>query len=186
MRTYAKKKKKKKKEKEKEVLKSSLESSFLGFAYVEWQCRYFPEGAVTFYFLSRAGLTLGASSHIASSSCFLCYVSNSTRLSHMKPALVQDALVLVMTFQLVNFFQVSLDYAGFIGLVFFDDNPEGLCRPPGATGRRPCCYTGFGPFNIQPVVVVRGLKRLQAAALTNFVGCFLLALSYFFFLSCVR
>ena len=34
------------------------------------------------------------------------------------------------------------------------------------------------PFNIQPVVVVRGLKRQQAAALTNFVGCFLLALSF--------
>ena len=38
------------------------------------------------------------------------------------------------------------------------------------------------PLNIHPVVVVRGLKRQQAAALTNFVGCFLLALSYFFFL----
>ena len=35
------------------------------------------------------------------------------------------------------------------------------------------------PLNIQPVVVVRGLKRQQAAASTNFVGCFLLALSYF-------
>ena len=40
-----------------------------------------------------------------------------------------------------------------------------------------------GPANIQPVVVVRGLKRQQAAALTNFVGCFLLVLSNFFFLS---
>ena len=39
------------------------------------------------------------------------------------------------------------------------------------------------PLNIQPVVVVRGLKRQQAAALTNFVGCFLLALSYFCLLS---
>ena len=28
------------------------------------------------------------------------------------------------------------------------------------------------PLNIQPVVVVRGLKRQQVAALTNFVGCF--------------
>ena len=37
------------------------------------------------------------------------------------------------------------------------------------------------PLNIQPVVVVRGLKRQQVAALTNFVGCFFLALSYFFF-----
>ena len=44
------------------------------------------------------------------------------------------------------------------------------------------------PLNIQPVVVVRGLKRQQAAALTNFVGCFLLALFYFFFpsLFCLR
>ena len=41
----------------------------------------------------------------------------------------------------------------------------------------------MGPLNIQPVVVVRGLKRQQVAALTNFVGCFFLALSYFFFLS---
>ena len=40
------------------------------------------------------------------------------------------------------------------------------------------------PLNIQPIVVVRGLKRQQVAALTNFVGCFFfLALSYFFFLS---
>ena len=39
------------------------------------------------------------------------------------------------------------------------------------------------PLSIQPVVVVRGLKRQQAAALTNYVGCFLLTLSYFFFLS---
>ena len=39
----------------------------------------------------------------------------------------------------------------------------------------------INPF--QPVDVVRGLKRQQAAASTNFVGCFLLALSYFFFLS---
>ena len=38
-----------------------------------------------------------------------------------------------------------------------------------------------GPLNIQPVVVVRGLKRQQAGALTNFVGCFLLALFLFFF-----
>ena len=37
------------------------------------------------------------------------------------------------------------------------------------------------PLNIQPVVVVRGLKRHQAAALTNFVGCFLLALVSFLF-----
>ena len=35
------------------------------------------------------------------------------------------------------------------------------------------------PLNIQLVVVVRGLKKQQAAALTNFVGCFILALSYF-------
>ena len=35
------------------------------------------------------------------------------------------------------------------------------------------------PLNIQPVVVVRGLKRQQAVASTDFVGCFLLALSYF-------
>ena len=44
------------------------------------------------------------------------------------------------------------------------------------------------PLNIQPIVVVTGLKRQQAAALTNFVGCFLLALSYSFFLSffCLR
>ena len=36
------------------------------------------------------------------------------------------------------------------------------------------------PLNIQPVVVVRGLKRQQVAALTNFVGCFLsLSLSFF-------
>ena len=32
------------------------------------------------------------------------------------------------------------------------------------------------PLNIQPVVIVRGLKRKQAAALTNFVGCFLVTL----------
>ena len=38
------------------------------------------------------------------------------------------------------------------------------------------------PLNIQPVDVVRGLKRQQTAASTNFVGCFLLVLSYFFFL----
>ena len=45
----------------------------------------------------------------------------------------------------------------------------------------------LAPFNIQPVVVVKGLKRQQGAALTNFVGCFLLALSYFFYLSfCLR
>ena len=43
-------------------------------------------------------------------------------------------------------------------------------------------------LNIQPVVVVRGLKRQQAAALPNFVGCFLLPLLYFFFpsLFCLR
>ena len=40
----------------------------------------------------------------------------------------------------------------------------------------------FSPLSIQPVVVVSGLKRQQTAALTNFVGCFLLALSSFFFL----
>ena len=39
------------------------------------------------------------------------------------------------------------------------------------------------PLNIQPIVFVRGLKRQQVAALTNFVRCFFLALSYFFFLS---
>ena len=37
------------------------------------------------------------------------------------------------------------------------------------------------PLNIQTVDVLRGLKRQQTAASTNFVGCFLLALSYFFF-----
>ena len=37
------------------------------------------------------------------------------------------------------------------------------------------------PLNIQPVVVLRGLQRQQAAALTNYVGCFLLALFCFFF-----
>ena len=42
-------------------------------------------------------------------------------------------------------------------------------------------YTEVIPLNIQPVVVVRGLKRQQVAALTNFVGCFFfLALSSFF------
>ena len=30
----------------------------------------------------------------------------------------------------------------------------------------------LNPLNIQPVVVVRGLKRQQVAALTNLVGCF--------------
>ena len=35
------------------------------------------------------------------------------------------------------------------------------------------------PLNIQPIVVVSGLKRQQTAALTNFVGGFLLALSSF-------
>ena len=39
------------------------------------------------------------------------------------------------------------------------------------------------PLNIQPVDVVRGLKRQQTAASTNFVGCFLLALSFSFFSS---
>ena len=34
------------------------------------------------------------------------------------------------------------------------------------------------PLSIQPVVIVRGLKRQQAAALTNFVGCFIFALSF--------
>ena len=38
------------------------------------------------------------------------------------------------------------------------------------------------PLNIQPIVVLRGLKRHQADALTNFVGCFLLALSFPFYL----
>ena len=38
------------------------------------------------------------------------------------------------------------------------------------------------PLNIKPVDVVRGLKRQQFAASTNFVGRFLLDLSYFFFL----
>ena len=32
-----------------------------------------------------------------------------------------------------------------------------------------------------PFVVVKGLKRQQAAASTNFVGCFLVVLFYFFF-----
>ena len=35
------------------------------------------------------------------------------------------------------------------------------------------------PASLPPVVVVRRLKRQQAAAVTNFVGCFLLAQSYF-------
>ena len=35
------------------------------------------------------------------------------------------------------------------------------------------------PLNIQPVAVVRGLKRQEAAASASFVGCFLLALSDF-------
>ena len=36
------------------------------------------------------------------------------------------------------------------------------------------------PFYIQSVIIVRGLKRQQVAALTNFVGCFF-SCSYFFF-----
>ena len=40
----------------------------------------------------------------------------------------------------------------------------------------------MNPLNIQPVVVVRGLKWQLVAALTNFVGCFFSLLSYFFFL----
>ena len=40
---------------------------------------------------------------------------------------------------------------------------------------------GGAPFNIQPVVVVRGFKRQQVAALTNFVGCFFSLVSSFFF-----
>ena len=32
--------------------------------------------------------------------------------------------------------------------------------------------SGLDPLNIQPVFVVRGLKRQQVAALINFVGCF--------------
>ena len=36
------------------------------------------------------------------------------------------------------------------------------------------------PLNIQPIVIVRGIKRQQAVALTNFVGCFLLALLFLF------
>ena len=51
--------------------------------------------------------------------------------------------------------------------------------------RRPCPSPPMQdtppPPNIQPVVVVRGLKRQQVAALTNFVG-FFFSLSYFFFL----
>ena len=39
----------------------------------------------------------------------------------------------------------------------------------------------FPGHNIHPVVVVRGLKGQHATAPTNFVGYFLLALSYFFF-----
>ena len=38
------------------------------------------------------------------------------------------------------------------------------------------------PLNIQPVVVVRGLKRQQDAALTNFVRCFFLFYFISFFL----
>ena len=38
------------------------------------------------------------------------------------------------------------------------------------------------PLNIQPVVVVRGLKRRHDAALTNFVGCFFLLCLISFFL----
>ena len=37
------------------------------------------------------------------------------------------------------------------------------------------------PLYIQPIVVVKGFKRQQAAALTNFVGCFLLTLINSFF-----
>ena len=40
-----------------------------------------------------------------------------------------------------------------------------------------------GPLNIQPVVIVRGLKRQQDAALTNFVGCFFLLYLISFFSS---
>ena len=40
----------------------------------------------------------------------------------------------------------------------------------------------INPLNIQPVVIVRGLKKQLVAALTNFVGCFFSLLSYFFFL----
>ena len=39
---------------------------------------------------------------------------------------------------------------------------------------------GHERVNIQPVAVIRGLKRQQAAALTNYVECFLLALSFLF------
>ena len=35
-------------------------------------------------------------------------------------------------------------------------------------------------LNIQPIVVVRGVKRQQTAALTNFVGLFLLTVISFF------
>ena len=35
-----------------------------------------------------------------------------------------------------------------------------------------CLSYCYYPLNIQPVVVVRGLKKQQVAALTNFVGCF--------------
>ena len=38
------------------------------------------------------------------------------------------------------------------------------------------------PLNFQPVVILRGLKRQQVAALTNFVGCFF-SCSVFFFLA---
>ena len=39
-------------------------------------------------------------------------------------------------------------------------------------------------LNIRPVVVVRGVKRQQTAALTNFVGLFLLAVISFFLSFC--
>ena len=46
-----------------------------------------------------------------------------------------------------------------------------FCQPP---------YTW--PLSIQPIDIMRGLKRQQASSSSNFVGCLLLALSYFFFL----
>ena len=44
-------------------------------------------------------------------------------------------------------------------------------------------YRRVTPINIQPVVVMRGLKRQQGAALTNFVGCFFLLYLISFFSS---
>ena len=56
-------------------------------------------------------------------------------------------------------------------------------NPFSATRREKRHQNKVNPLNIQPVIIVRELKRQQTAASTNFVGCFLLVLFYFFFLS---